>query len=147
MKLDRSQLWFFFYQYVKEMMKLKMISHLESICLSSRVDGWFHRWYHVNGNFMVNNIIYIGFCRPFTFYTMAVYIEACVQSHFSGCCNYQVYSYKPVIWPLWVTGLKVNRILYIILQRKYKFITNQQLMCNHNHNTAVITSKQFAIAA
>ena len=33
---------------------------------------------------MVSNNIYNVFCRPDSFYTMALYIDACVESQFTG---------------------------------------------------------------
>ena len=58
------------------------------LLLKLAMDGCFLLLHHSNGNFMVSNKF---FCRPNSFYTMAVYTEACVESQFSSICVYCAY--------------------------------------------------------
>ena len=73
-------------------------------------------------NWWPNTIIV--FCRPFSFHTIGVYTGACIQSQFSGTCDYCAYGFKPVNWKLQVRGLKakyqISDACMVEIQRRSK---------------------------
>ena len=61
---------------------------------------------------MSNNISKFP-CRPNSFYTMAVYMEACIESQFLGICNFSSCVFNPVNWFLCAKGLKSTTRSYL----------------------------------
>ena len=85
------------------MMKNKIFV-LGQVFFCSRFHRRFHQWYHFKGNVMVSIIELILFCRPIIFYTMTVYIGACIKTSFLAGAIIRHMVIKPVLCHLWVKG-------------------------------------------
>ena len=65
--------------------------HLYTLLSGLKMDGYTFKLYVTQRGILWWVIIYKKFpCRPNSFYTMAVYLEACIESQFSGVCIFGV---------------------------------------------------------
>ena len=82
-----AKLWPFIQSLVRKWQLEGRTFTLECFLFQLTIDGLSRVLHHSNINFMVSNNILKVFCRPNSFYTMADYTEACVESQFSGVCG------------------------------------------------------------